>query len=145
MCRFFLAKQFRLAPHYLRLIVRPLLPPLFSPSSFSHPFSSYFPLYLSPTLSLPAADPSPLLRNLILNDVINAKLLWQRIPSKVKSEDSELKSVWQIGLKMWTSDFPAAFAHITDNEWSSNLEVCSGGKCRLECACVEGEKGAGLH
>lgn len=42
---------------------------------------------------------------LLTNDIINAKLLWKRIPSNIKLSHDELKAVWEVGKCAWKHDY----------------------------------------
>jgi len=58
---------------------------------------------------------------LIMNDVVSAKLLWQRIPTKAKSENAELDLIWSVGKKLWVSDFGATFLEL-NKDWSQSMK-----------------------
>jgi COP9 signalosome complex subunit 8 len=60
----------------------------------------------------------------------NAKLLWKRIPSNVKSENSELSAIWQIGIKLWNRELSQIYSLLKDYEWPNHLKnviKCIGG------------------
>ena len=62
--------------------------------------------------------------NLILNDVVNAKLLWKRIPDSTKQEAPELERLWRVGKHFWSSDYKAVFDELDKEEWSQLMQVC---------------------
>lgn len=54
------------------------------------------------------------------NDLCNAKYLWKRIPSDLKSGSAELKQIWVVGQRMWQRDWPAV--HVALNaKWSDDV------------------------
>lgn len=54
------------------------------------------------------------------NDLCNAKYLWKRIPSELKTGSSELAQIWVVGQRMWQRDWPAV--HVALNtEWSEDV------------------------
>ncbi|EKX39760.1 hypothetical protein GUITHDRAFT_154365 [Guillardia theta CCMP2712] len=56
----------------------------------------------------------------VVNDLVNARWLWERMPDAVK-QDPELIELWKIARLLWKQD-PSAFSHILDPKWSqSNL------------------------
>jgi COP9 signalosome complex subunit 8 len=60
----------------------------------------------------------------------NAKLLWKRIPSNIKSENSELSAIWQIGIKLWNRELSQIYSLLKDYEWPNHLKnviKCIGG------------------
>ncbi|CAG2163866.1 unnamed protein product [Oppiella nova] len=59
---------------------------------------------------------------LLCNDLANAKLLWKRIPTTVKTENPELSHIWDIGLKLWNRDLPAIYPLLSTYEWPNHLK-----------------------
>ncbi|XP_076240475.1 COP9 signalosome subunit 8 isoform X2 [Calliopsis andreniformis] len=54
------------------------------------------------------------------NDLCNAKYLWKRIPSDLKTGNAELGQIWVVGQRMWQRDWPAV--HVALNaEWSEDV------------------------
>ncbi|CAE1150404.1 COPS8 [Acanthosepion pharaonis] len=58
---------------------------------------------------------------LLRNDLCNAKFLWKRIPSSIKSSHPELGHMWSVGQKMWQRDFPGIY-EVLNREWPENLK-----------------------
>jgi len=52
----------------------------------------------------------------------NAKLLWKRIPSSIKTENSELSAIWEIGKKLWNRELSAIYSLLKDYEWPNHLK-----------------------
>jgi COP9 signalosome complex subunit 8 len=52
----------------------------------------------------------------------NAKFLWKRIPSSVKSNYPELAKVWEVGKALWRRDPPSVFLALQAHPWSDNIE-----------------------
>jgi COP9 signalosome complex subunit 8 len=52
----------------------------------------------------------------------NAKFLWKRIPSSVKSDHPELAKIWEVGQALWLRDTPKVFATIESNTWSEDIK-----------------------
>ena len=42
---------------------------------------------------------------LLTNDLVNAKLLWKRIPTEMKFTNDELKAIWEVGKAAWKHDY----------------------------------------
>ncbi|KAM4698221.1 COP9 signalosome complex subunit 8 [Rhinophrynus dorsalis] len=59
---------------------------------------------------------------LLNNDMNNARYLWKRIPPAVKSANSELGAIWEVGQKMWQRDFPGIYASISAHQWPENIQ-----------------------
>uniref|UniRef100_A0A7S0DU88 CSN8/PSMD8/EIF3K domain-containing protein n=1 Tax=Hanusia phi TaxID=3032 RepID=A0A7S0DU88_9CRYP len=56
----------------------------------------------------------------VVNDLVNARWLWERMPDAVK-QDPEIIELWKIARLLWKQD-PSAFSHILDPKWAqSNL------------------------
>lgn len=54
------------------------------------------------------------------NDLCNAKYLWKRIPSDLKTGNAELGKIWVVGQRMWQRDLPGV--HVALNaEWSEDV------------------------
>ncbi|XP_076167343.1 COP9 signalosome subunit 8 [Ptiloglossa arizonensis] len=54
------------------------------------------------------------------NDLCNAKYLWKRIPTDLKTGSAELRQIWVVGQRMWQRDWPAV--HVALNaEWSEDV------------------------
>jgi len=68
--------------------------------------------------------------NLILNDVVNAKLLWKRIPDSTKQEAPELERLWRVGKHFWSSDYKAVFDELDKEEWSQLMQPLT--KCLVD-------------
>lgn len=50
----------------------------------------------------------------------NAKYLWKRIPSNLKTANEELGRIWLVGQRMWQRDWSAV--HVALNaEWSEDI------------------------
>lgn len=68
-------------------------------------------------------DPNPpvpnygiqLLSYLIVGDLDNARFLWKRIPSNIKSAQTNLKTIWKIGQAMWTRNYIEFYKTINGN------------------------------
>jgi len=58
-----------------------------------------------------------LITYLILNDLVNARFLWKRIPSPVKSGRPELGSIWTIGKAMWQKNYIEVYKSIRGVNW----------------------------
>jgi len=54
------------------------------------------------------------------NDLCNAKFLWKRIPPSVKTGNTELLKIWQVGQRMWRRDWPAVHEAL-NIEWSEDV------------------------
>ncbi|XP_043288087.1 COP9 signalosome complex subunit 8 [Venturia canescens] len=54
------------------------------------------------------------------NDLCNAKFLWKRIPTNIKTSTPELLKIWQVGQKMWKRDWSAVHAAL-NCEWSEDV------------------------
>ncbi|CAG0891435.1 unnamed protein product [Cyprideis torosa] len=78
-------------------------------------------------LSAPNCQPPPpvylrlLALYLLKNDLSNAKWLWKRIPPAVKSNHSELQSLWRVGTALWFQDPPTAFLAMRERTWSTEI------------------------
>jgi len=68
--------------------------------------------------------------NLILNDVVNAKLLWKRIPDSTKQESPELERLWSVGKHFWANDYKAVFDELDKGDWSPLLQPLT--KCLID-------------
>ncbi|KYN36390.1 COP9 signalosome complex subunit 8 [Trachymyrmex septentrionalis] len=55
------------------------------------------------------------------NDLCNAKYLWKRIPSDVKTAHEELGRVWTVGQCMWQRNWPAVHTAL-NVEWSEDVK-----------------------
>ena len=51
----------------------------------------------------------------------NAKFLWKRIPTSVKSENAELAQIWEVGRGLWLRDSGSVFRTIESNTWSDEI------------------------
>jgi len=61
--------------------------------------------------------------NLIVDDVVNAKMVWKRIPSELKSDSAEFDKLWNIGKKCWSHDYSGLFTELDKNqEWNPYLK-----------------------
>lgn len=58
---------------------------------------------------------------LLSNDLPNAKLLWNRISSKIKNESQELTALWAIGQRLIRRDLAAVYESIDEHQWPSYL------------------------
>ena len=54
------------------------------------------------------------------NDLCNAKYLWKRIPSNLKTRCAELGQIWLVGQRMWQRDWPGIHVALTV-EWSQDV------------------------
>ncbi|MEE6522519.1 hypothetical protein FKM82_021098, partial [Ascaphus truei] len=59
---------------------------------------------------------------LLHNDTNNARYLWKRIPSAMRSSSSELGGIWEVGQRIWQRDFPGVYASIAAKPWSENIQ-----------------------
>jgi len=59
---------------------------------------------------------------LLQNDFHNAKLLWKRIPTALKTGDSELCGIWAVGQKVATSDFAGIYEALR-RPWTTNAQL----------------------
>jgi len=104
------------------------LPLMISTAVSSSDFSAFLLRLEEIELEAPDGVPPPdvyccmIIANLIVSDIVNAKLLWKRIPSLVKSENPEFESLWQIATKLWASDFKVVFAELGQREWSPLIQ-----------------------
>ncbi|NP_001085491.1 COP9 signalosome complex subunit 8 [Xenopus laevis] len=79
-------------------------------------------------LEAPGGIASPQVYNQLLalyllhNDLNNARYLWKRIPSAIKSSHSELGGIWEVGQKIWQRDFPGIYTSISAYQWSENIQ-----------------------
>ncbi|XP_011629734.1 COP9 signalosome complex subunit 8 [Pogonomyrmex barbatus] len=55
------------------------------------------------------------------NDLCNAKYLWKRIPSDMKTANEELGRVWTVGQCMWQRNWPAVHTAL-NVEWSEDVK-----------------------
>ena len=62
-----------------------------------------------------------LLIYLMESDLTNAKFLWKRIPSNLKT-DNELVVIWQIGQSLWKKEFANVYFIINSQEWSEEVK-----------------------
>lgn len=69
-----------------------------------------------------------LVKHLIDNDLIAARLLWKRVPKATKDADSELTALWAVAALILRSDYPAAYKALCDTRWSDQLK-CVINKC----------------
>jgi len=60
--------------------------------------------------------------NLILNDIVSAKLLWKRIPPQIKRENLEMEHLWRVGTKLWAGNYETVFADLSRKDWSPFLQ-----------------------
>jgi len=61
--------------------------------------------------------------NLILDDVVNAKMVWKRTPYQLKAENPELCQLWRIGVKCWARDYSGLFYELNKNyDWGPQLQ-----------------------
>ncbi|XP_077500779.1 COP9 signalosome complex subunit 8-like isoform X2 [Amblyomma americanum] len=58
---------------------------------------------------------------LLQNDLVNAKLLWRRIPYDIKQSHLDLGQIWKVGQAMWKKNFPAVHAALSQ-EWPDDLK-----------------------
>lgn len=59
---------------------------------------------------------------LLINDLPSAKYLWKRIPDHIKTQNSELTAVWQVGKHLWHHDYPNIYSSITSYQnWPMHL------------------------
>ncbi|XP_053554840.1 COP9 signalosome complex subunit 8 isoform X2 [Bombina bombina] len=59
---------------------------------------------------------------LLHNDTNNARYLWKRIPPAVRSANSELGAIWEVGQRIWQRDFPGIYSSIASHQWSENIQ-----------------------
>uniref|UniRef100_H2YNC3 COP9 signalosome complex subunit 8 n=1 Tax=Ciona savignyi TaxID=51511 RepID=H2YNC3_CIOSA len=55
------------------------------------------------------------------HDLLNARLLWKRIPDNIKVS-SELKAIWEVGKAAWLSDYQAMHVAVQSFEWSTTIK-----------------------
>ncbi|XP_030758482.1 COP9 signalosome complex subunit 8-like [Sitophilus oryzae] len=55
------------------------------------------------------------------NDLCNAKFLWKRIPSSIKSSNPEIGCIWTVGQHLWKSDFTATYTSLNAVSWSDTV------------------------
>uniref|UniRef100_G3MRD5 COP9 signalosome complex subunit 8 n=1 Tax=Amblyomma maculatum TaxID=34609 RepID=G3MRD5_AMBMU len=58
---------------------------------------------------------------LLQSDLVNAKLLWKRIPREIKLYHPEIRNIWKVGQAIWNKDFPAMHASLTQ-EWPEHVK-----------------------
>ncbi|ESP00760.1 hypothetical protein LOTGIDRAFT_225752 [Lottia gigantea] len=56
---------------------------------------------------------------LLQNDTCNAKFLWKRIPTNLKT--GELSLVWAVGQKVWQRDHPSVYDTLKQ-DWSEDIK-----------------------
>lgn len=70
----------------------------------------------------------------------NAKYLWKRIPTNVKTSSTELGSIWAVGQNMWKRDFPAIYKALNAVTWSDTvaeiMKKLHGTYRFIYCACL---------
>lgn len=59
---------------------------------------------------------------LLQNDMNNARYLWKRIPSAIKSANLELGGIWSVGQRIWQRDFPQIYAAVCAQQWSETIQ-----------------------
>lgn len=58
---------------------------------------------------------------IFLNDSMNAKCLWKRIPTNIKSGSSVLNKLWNVAVKILQRDTAALIGALND-EWPDNIK-----------------------
>lgn len=58
---------------------------------------------------------------LLSGSLPNAKYLWKRVPSTMKSSSPELEAVWAVGRRLWVKDMPGFYQAIAAYQWSSSI------------------------
>ncbi|XP_005997464.1 COP9 signalosome complex subunit 8 isoform X2 [Latimeria chalumnae] len=59
---------------------------------------------------------------LLNNDTNNARYLWKRIPTAIKSANPELGGIWTVGQRIWQRDFPGIYTSIGALQWSEAIQ-----------------------
>jgi len=59
---------------------------------------------------------------LLCFDLINARYLWKRIPSSVKSTNIELNGLWKIGRALWLKSYADVYSAIREFSWPEPLK-----------------------
>ncbi|XP_013928264.1 PREDICTED: COP9 signalosome complex subunit 8 [Thamnophis sirtalis] len=59
---------------------------------------------------------------LLHNDMNNARYLWKRIPTAIKSANLELGAIWAVGQRIWQRDFPGIYTTIDAYQWSESIQ-----------------------
>ncbi|KAL7991436.1 hypothetical protein Chor_015692, partial [Crotalus horridus] len=52
----------------------------------------------------------------------NARYLWKRIPTGIKSTNLELGAIWAVGQRIWQRDFPGIYTTIDAHQWSESIQ-----------------------
>jgi len=63
-----------------------------------------------------------LLSALLLNQTINARFLWRRLPAKVKKASPELGAIWRIGKALWVKNLRDFYRALDDYRWSDSVK-----------------------
>ena len=54
---------------------------------------------------------------LLQNDLMNAKLLWKRIPANYKTDNPELNQIWSVAKKLFNKTYSEVYGVILSFEW----------------------------
>jgi len=57
---------------------------------------------------------------LLQPDLANAKFLWKRIPSAVKTSNVELSQIWAVGQKLWSKEYTGLYESF-NKDWSEPI------------------------
>jgi len=60
-----------------------------------------------------------LLGYLIIDDLVNARYLWKRIPDEIKKVDTEICAIWNIGKSLWLEDTVSFYKNIHSYAWEN--------------------------
>uniref|UniRef100_A0A6U4MZW9 CSN8/PSMD8/EIF3K domain-containing protein n=1 Tax=Hemiselmis andersenii TaxID=464988 RepID=A0A6U4MZW9_HEMAN len=79
-----------------------------------------------------AADPAAMLpfyrihliSYLLLDDLVNARWLWERMPDRIKG-DPELQAVWKVAQHLWKRELKEVYALLTSTSWTPPLNSLS--------------------
>lgn len=59
--------------------------------------------------------------HLLHNQICEAKFVWKRIPTHIKTTTPELTNVWTVGQKIWLRDSHGTYESL-NKEWSEQLK-----------------------
>ncbi|XP_014249791.1 COP9 signalosome complex subunit 8 [Cimex lectularius] len=70
-------------------------------------------------------------------DLCNAKFLWKRIPQNIKSQNTELGHIWNVGKAMWQRELPAVYTALSSTSWTDNVKpIMVGLKDKVREKCI---------
>lgn len=73
-------------------------------------------------------DPSPQLYAqllslyLLFGDLINAKLLWKRIPTQLKEDVPDLPAIWQVAVALMKRESGSVYGLVNKREWPAYIK-----------------------